>query len=55
VFSRRKFFNLFLKCLGSLERDLMLVGKGLKILIPEYETPFCTSFKLVVGGCKLLV
>jgi len=30
----------------------MLCGKLLKILLPEYRTPFCTRFKFVDGKCR---
>jgi hypothetical protein len=30
----------------------MFSGKLLKILIPEYYTPFCAFVRFVVGRCK---
>jgi hypothetical protein len=37
----------------SLEKDLMYAGKWLKMVVPEYKTPFWTSERLVAGKCKL--
>jgi len=30
----------------------MFSGKLLKILIPQYYTPFCAFDRFIVGGCK---
>jgi hypothetical protein len=46
------FLSLYLNCLISLEKDLMCAGKSLKILVPEYKTPFWTSERLVAGKWK---
>jgi hypothetical protein len=47
------FFSLYLNCLISLEKVLMCAGKWLKILVPEYETPFWTNERFVAGKFKL--